>query len=76
MTSLQPSPLESLCLTPPLFGTASSPHLQAPSFFAYTPASVPSASSPQGTSQVLGTLSPQLCHNSTACWDQPRCANC
>ncbi|KAI9529733.1 hypothetical protein NQZ68_007972 [Dissostichus eleginoides] len=31
-----------------------------------TPASEPSASSPQGGSQVLGTLS-QLCHNSTAC---------
>ncbi|XP_010794904.1 caspase recruitment domain-containing protein 14-like [Notothenia coriiceps] len=31
-----------------------------------TPASEPSASSPPGGSQVLGTLS-QLCHNSTAC---------
>ncbi|KAK5902198.1 hypothetical protein CesoFtcFv8_007479 [Champsocephalus esox] len=35
-----------------------------------TPASEPSASSPQGGSQVLGTLS-QLCHNSPACCDQP-----
>ncbi|KAK1887831.1 Phosphoenolpyruvate carboxykinase [GTP], partial [Dissostichus eleginoides] len=38
-----------------------------------TPASEPSASSPQGGSQVLGTLS-QLCHNSTACCgEEERC---
>ena len=42
----------------------------------HTPESGPSASSLQGASQVPGTLSPQLCHNSTACWDQPRRANC
>ncbi|RVE71817.1 hypothetical protein OJAV_G00055490 [Oryzias javanicus] len=42
----------------------------------HTLESVPSASYPRGISQVLGTLSPQLCNNSTACWDQPGRANC